>query len=214
MGRGGIVGEIVKAVKKIHEINQDPGKYLQKYYLANLAMLGLYGIVFVSSLPIQIQLGIFAPFFLFHCKYLSFMRPLVVQARRASIPILVFDDLNKLEHLGLLAEITRFFKVIEAKAANIMLISTTEETWSKLRREPGMKDRLRVRHILYDYSETAKRLVGMIEKDPAFVRRFFNTHPLISHDILKEIARTLIGESQMTIRRFSSVLKLADEEEY
>lgn len=208
------MGEIVKAIKKIHEINQDPQRYLSKYYLANLAMFGLYGIIFVLSIPIQIQFAIFAPLFLFHCQYLYFMKPLVVQARRASIPILIFDDLNKLEHLGLLAEITRFFKVIEAKSANIMLISTTEEIWSKLRREPGMKDRLRVRHILYDYAETASRLVDMIERDPAFVRRFFTTHPLISHDVLKEIARTMIGESQMTIRRFSSVLKLADEEEY
>ena len=73
------------------------------------------------------------------------------QARRRSIPVIVFDDLNKLDHLGMLAEITRFFKILEAKSANLIMISSNEETWSKLRKEPGMKDRLRIRQLKYSH---------------------------------------------------------------
>lgn len=79
------------------------------------------------------------------------MQPIMLQAKRGTIPVIVFDDLNKLEHLGMLAEITRFFKLLETRSANLMMISSNEETWSKLRREPGMKDRLRVRQVWYDH---------------------------------------------------------------
>lgn len=73
-----------------------------------------------------------------------------------------------------------------------------------------MKDRLRVRHIKYDHELTAQRLIELVEKDPEFVEKFFTAHPLISNTMLKEMARAFIGQKQMSIRRFSSVLKLAD----
>ena len=49
--------------------------------------------------------------------------------------------------------------------ANVVLVSSDEETWSRLRREPGVKDRLRLRHFIYDHSYTAKILLEMVEKD-------------------------------------------------
>ena len=85
--------------------------------------------------------------------------PILIQSIRRTFPIVVFDDLNKIEHMNMLAEIVRFLKVIEERAANIILISSDEETWSRLRKEPGMKDRLRVRQIKYDHIETANRMV-------------------------------------------------------
>lgn len=33
-----------------------------------------------------------------------------------------------------------------------MLVSSDEETWAQLRKEPGMKDRLRVRQIKYNHT--------------------------------------------------------------
>lgn len=53
---------------------------------------------------------------------------------RGAAPVIVFDDLNKIEQLGMLAEIVRFLKLVEAQAVNIILVSSDEETWSRLRR--------------------------------------------------------------------------------
>jgi hypothetical protein len=110
----------------------------------------------------ELKMTILMPIFVAHYRYYSFMQPLITQARRRTIPVIVFDDVNKLEHLGMLAEITRFFKILEAKSANLLLISSNEETWSKLRREPGMKDRLRVRQIKYDHELTARLLMALV----------------------------------------------------
>ncbi len=38
---------------------------------------------------------------------------------------------------------------------NVILIASDEETWFKLRKEPGLKDRLRQRVITYDHAFTA-----------------------------------------------------------
>lgn len=62
------------------------------------------------------------------------MVPLLNQAHRRTVPVIVFDDMNKIEHLNMLPEIVRFLKLIEDQATNIMLVSSDEETWSKLRR--------------------------------------------------------------------------------
>lgn len=48
--------------------------------------------------------------------------------------MVIFDDLNKIEHLGMLSEIVRFLQVLENNMANVVLVSSDEETWSKLRR--------------------------------------------------------------------------------
>lgn len=47
--------------------------------------------------------------------------------------------------------------------ANIILVSPDEDTWSKLRREPGVKDRLRVRQVYYNHAFTADALVNFIK---------------------------------------------------
>jgi hypothetical protein len=77
-----------------------------------------------------------------------------------------------------------------------------------------MKDRLRVRHIKYDHAYTAEKLIELIATDPKLVSTFFTAYPLITHTLLKQMARVFIGERQMSLRRFSSVLKLVGEEDY
>lgn len=59
----------------------------------------------------------------------------------------------------MLSEVVRFLKLIEENASNIMLVSSDEETWSHLRKEPGTKDRLRVRQLKYNHKETSKKLL-------------------------------------------------------
>lgn len=62
------------------------------------------------------------------------MRPIIKQSVRKTVPVIVFDDLNKIEQINMLAEIVRFLKPVEEQAANIILASSDEETWSRLRR--------------------------------------------------------------------------------
>jgi hypothetical protein len=165
-------------------------------------------------LDVELQVPLLLPILYAHFRYYNFMRPLMNQARRRTIPVVVFDDLDKLDHLNMLAEITRCFKILEDKSANFLMISSNEETWAKLRREPGMKDRLRVRHIKYDHTLTARLLMDLIDRDPEQVKKYFNFHPLFSFELIKELVRVFIGIKKMSIRRFASVLKLVDEEEY
>ena len=51
----------------------------------------------------------------------------------------------------MLSEVVRFLQLLENNMANVILVSSDEETWSNLRREPGVKDRLRLRHMIYSH---------------------------------------------------------------
>lgn len=51
-----------------------------------------------------------------------------------------------------------------------MLITSDEETWFKLRKEPGLKDRLRQRAITYDSQYTARQLAKILENDINYVK--------------------------------------------
>lgn len=52
--------------------------------------------------------------------------------------------------------------------ANVILVSSDEETWSKLRREPGVKDRLRLRQISYDHIYSAEKLLEIVSDDQQY----------------------------------------------
>ena len=95
-----------------------------------------------------------------------------------------------------------------------MMISSNEETWAKLRREPGMKDRLRIRQLKYNHMATASMMMRLIDEDPEDFKRNFSHHPTYNMTLIKEMVRVFIGLKQMSIRRFTSVLKLVDEEEF
>lgn len=142
------------------------------------------------------------------------MGPFIRQSMRGTAPVIVFDDLNKIEQLGMLAEIVRFLKLVEAQAANIILVSSDEETWARLRREPGMKDRLRVRQIKYDYIETATRISEALDKQEMAFRRQILAHPIYDRNVMRAMVRDLIALRQMSLRRFVSVMRLVDEEFY
>jgi hypothetical protein len=57
--------------------------------------------------------------------------------------------------MNMLPDIVRYLQLLENNMANVILVSPDEDTWSKLRREPGVKDRLRVRQIYYNHLYTA-----------------------------------------------------------
>ena len=54
----------------------------------------------------------------------------------------------------------------------------------------------------------------LLEARPEVIEKYFARHPLYSAAIMKELVRVCIGVKQMSIRRFTSVLKLVDEEKY
>ena len=96
--------------------------------------------------------------------------------------------------------------------ANVILISSDEETWSRLRREPGVKDRLRLRHLIYNHEYTALKLLELIDKDYDKFMKYVNGNKHYNKDIVKSLIKELIGRRQVTLRRFISTLKLNDEE--
>ena len=51
---------------------------------------------------------------------------------------------------------------------NVILVSSDEETWFKLRKEPGLKDRLRQRVISYNHTYSANQLLNYIADDKNF----------------------------------------------
>ena len=79
-------------------------------------------------------MGLFGLLGISFISYANFMFPFLIQSFRRTVPMVIFDDLNKIEHLGMLSEIVRFLQVLENNMANVVLVSSDEETWSKLRR--------------------------------------------------------------------------------
>lgn len=59
-----------------------------------------------------------------HVYLLYFFQPFLVQSIKKSVPLIVMDDLNKIEHMNMLSEVVRFLKLIEENASNIMLVSS------------------------------------------------------------------------------------------
>lgn len=106
-------------------------------------------------------------------------------------------------------------QLLENNMANVILVSPDEDTWCKLRREPGVKDRLRVRQIYYDHIFTAEALLKFLEKEENFqiYMKHVNGNKLYSREIVISLIKELIGKRQVTLRRFSSILVLNDEEE-
>lgn len=75
--------------------------------------------------------------------------------------------------------------------ANVILISPDEDTWCKLRREPGVKDRLRVRQIFYNHLYTAESLLKYISEDKNFetYMRSINGNPLYTKNIVISLVK-------------------------
>lgn len=97
--------------------------------------------------------------------YFYMMYPFIIQSLRRSKALIVFDDINKIEKVGQLPQISRFLQLIDEDMGNVILITSDEETWFKLRKEPGLKDRLRQRVIVYNHAYTAEQKVAFLEND-------------------------------------------------
>jgi hypothetical protein len=98
-----------------------------------------------------------------HAYSIYFLQPFLVQSFKKSVPLIVMDDLNKIEQMNMLSEVVRFLKLIDENASNIMLVSSDEETWAHLRKEPGMKDRLRLRQLKYNHKLSSKKLLEIVD---------------------------------------------------
>ncbi len=61
-----------------------------------------------------------------HAYSIHFFQPFLVQSFKKSVPLIVLDDLNKIEQMNMLSEVVRFLKLIDENASNIMLVSSDE----------------------------------------------------------------------------------------
>jgi hypothetical protein len=162
-----------------------------KILLTNIAFaIGAYGVA-ISSLDATYGMLIFGLMGLSYTYYLYFLYPLVVQSLRRTCPLIIFDDLNKIEHLNMLPEIVRYLQLLENHMANVILVSPDEDTWCKLRREPGVKDRLRVRQIYYDCIFTAEALLKFIHNDKNFeiYMKYVNGNKLYNRNIVTSLIK-------------------------
>lgn len=62
---------------------------------------GAYGVA-ISSIDATYGMLIFGFMSISYIYYLYFMYPLLVQSLRRTCPLIIFDDLNKIEHLNML----------------------------------------------------------------------------------------------------------------
>lgn len=93
------------------------------------------------------------------------MYPLMMQTVRRTKPLIIFDDLNKITNLNKLAEISRYLYLLDKDMANVILVSSDEETWFRLRKEPYMKDRLRQRILAYNPRLFAENFIQYLSID-------------------------------------------------
>lgn len=107
-------------------------------------------------------LGMLGTAYFYYC-YMIY--PFLVQSFRRTKPLLILDDVNKIDHVGQLVQISRYLQMHEENMGNVILVSSDEETWFKLRKEPGLKDRLRQRVITYNNNYTANQLLAYLESD-------------------------------------------------
>lgn len=129
-----IIAEIIRAVKRIGRINRNPERFWLKYLMLNSGFLAAEAGVYFSNWDAMYgMLGLSGVIF-GHLYMIYFMQPFLIQSFRRTVPLIVMDDLNKIEQMNMLSEIVRFLKLIEDNAANIMLVSSDEETWSHLRK--------------------------------------------------------------------------------
>lgn len=77
-----------------------------------------------------------------------------------------------------------------------------------------MKDRLRVRQLKYNHKLSSKKLLEIVDNQFEELMKNISGHKIYDKEIVKALVKELIGVRQMTLRRFISVLKLYDEEEY
>jgi hypothetical protein len=211
-----MLSEIMAAVRRINKINLKP----MGFWLRTIAIHAFFiwaGHAIMASSLLEENVGIFLGTFATGYMYYFYMiYPFIIQSFRRTQPLIIFDDVNKIANMGLLAQISRYLELLDQDMANIVLVSSDEETWFKLRKEPGLRDRLRQKVITYDHQFTGEQLINYLADEGNY--RDFLRKTRVSSLFTKEIIMLLIQEliinRQVTLRRLTGVLGLNDEEEY
>jgi hypothetical protein len=92
----GILSEIIRAVKKINDINTSPYWLWAKFGFTNLGFLGAIYTIFYSSLEATLGMIVCGCLASAWLMYAHFMIPFIIQSVRRTIPLIIFDDLNKI----------------------------------------------------------------------------------------------------------------------
>lgn len=98
----GIISEIIKAVKRIDHINKFPERFWLKILLAHFAFGGGAYAIAMSSIEAMYGMMLFGALSGSYIYYLNFIYPLVIQSFRRTCPLIIFDDINKIEHINML----------------------------------------------------------------------------------------------------------------
>lgn len=98
-----MLSEIITAVRKIHEINTKPYKLWGRLLGAHIGFAWLAQSVIDSQL-LDTNEGLFLGMLGTAYIYYIYMKyPFILQSFRRTKPIVVFDDINKIDKIGQLA---------------------------------------------------------------------------------------------------------------
>jgi len=87
---------MIRAVKQLQQINQNPLAFRLKFALSNAIFITAYFLLFQSNLLLSVKLGLAGINFLSQMYYNKLMGPIFNHSFRKTVPVIVFDDLNKI----------------------------------------------------------------------------------------------------------------------
>ena len=100
-------------MRKIKEINTNPFRFVLKYCFTHALFIGIYSLLLHSNFAFITNSLLLSSTLIAQLYYIKFMGPLLEQSSRGTLPVIIFDDVNKIEQMNMLAEIVRFLKIIE-----------------------------------------------------------------------------------------------------
>jgi hypothetical protein len=98
----------MEAVRRINKINLNPAGLWLKTIAAHAFFIGAGHAILASSLlekNVGLFLGTLGTAYLY---YFYMLYPFLIQSFRRTQPLVIFDDVNKIANMGLLAQISRY----------------------------------------------------------------------------------------------------------
>lgn len=56
--------------------------------------------------------------------YFYMIYPFIIQSFRRTKPLIIFDDVNKIDDIGMLSQVARYLQLIDFNMSNIILVSS------------------------------------------------------------------------------------------
>lgn len=106
-----MLSQILSAVRKIHELNTKPYKFWSKVAGIHLGFAWAAFSIIQSQL-LQANVGLFLGMLgTAYAYYFYLFYPYMIQSFRKTKALVIFDDVNKIDNIGQLAQIARYLQL-------------------------------------------------------------------------------------------------------